>query len=197
MAVKQMIKYEADLDKEFAQWTSNLVGGEKLRQCLQCGLCSATCPMSLYMDYTPRRLMHLAREGFKDEVLKSFTIWLCASCYACSVECPKQIKLTDVMYAFKRRAIQEGIYPNHRFGVPVLAREFYNMVRSRGRTTETWLVVLLFLKTNPLRFLGMVRLGIGMLRTGRFSFLPESIKRRKELQTMLDAVDLPAEAVAS
>jgi heterodisulfide reductase subunit C2 len=197
MAVKQMIKYEADLDKEFAQWTSGLVGAEKLRQCLQCGLCSATCPMSLYMDYTPRRLMHLAREGFKDEVLKSFAIWLCASCYACSVECPKQIKLTDVMYAFKRRAMQEGIYPNHRFAVPVLAREFYNMVRSRGRTTETWLVVLLFLKTNPLRFLGMIRLGLGMLRTGRFSIFPESIKRRKELQTVLDAVDSSMEAVAS
>ena len=188
MPIKQTIKYEADRDPEFARWVSTVIGGEKIRQCIQCGLCSATCPMSLYMDYTPRRLFHLAREGFKQEVLSSFTIWLCASCYACTVECPKQIKGTDVMYALKRRAIQEGIYPK-RFAIPVLAREFFKIVRSKGRVSESWLVINLFLRTNVFKFFGMIRLGMGLLRTGRFSLKMEKMKNKQSLQALLDAVE--------
>jgi quinone-modifying oxidoreductase subunit QmoC len=194
-AIKQMMKYEADRDKEFAHWVTGVVGAEKIRQCIQCGMCSATCPLSLYMDYTPRRLIHLAKEGFKEEVLGSFTIWLCASCYSCTVECPKQIKVTDIMYALKRRAIQERAYPRN-LPIPVLAREFYKMVRGNGRVTEGRLVFNLFLKTNPLKMLGMTRLGLGLLRTGRFSFFKESIKHRKELRALLDAVESSKEVAA-
>lgn len=188
IALKQTIRYEAERDTEFVRRITGFAGGEKIRQCLQCGLCSATCPLSHYMDYTPRRLINLAREGFKKEVLSSFTIWLCASCYACTAECPKKIPLTDVMYALKRQAIQEKYYPKG-FPIPVLAREFYRMVFSNGRTTETLLVLKLVLKTNWMMFLSMRKLGINLIRRGRFSLMPESIKRKKELQRILDAVD--------
>lgn len=192
MAIAQKVRYEADLDKEFAQWTVATIGGERIRQCIQCGVCSAICPLSSYMDYTPRRLIHLARDGFKDEVLRSFTIWLCAACYACTVACPKQIKVTEVMHAFKQRAIREGVYPR-RFPVPVLEREFFSMVRSLGRVSEIWLVMLLFLKTNIFKAFGMITLGWRLLRTGRIALIPESIKRRRELQALLAAVEgIPA-----
>jgi hypothetical protein len=80
------------------------------------------------------------------------------------------------MYALKRRAIRDGVYPKKSFPIPVLAREFYNMV--------TWLV----LKTNLLKFFGMAGLGLGLLRTGRFSLKSESIERREELKKLLDTV---------
>lgn len=188
MALAQTIKYEADRDRDFAQWVTRQTGGDNLRHCIQCGVCSATCPLSLYMDYTPRRLINLAREGFKDEVLSSFTIWLCASCYACRAECPKQIKVTDIMYALKRRAIREGSYPR-RFPIPILAKEFSRMIRGFGRTPETFLVADLFLRTNWLRFLDMIGLGLNLLRTGRMSFVPESIQGRDQLRRILDSVD--------
>ncbi|HZP02835.1 MAG TPA: 4Fe-4S dicluster domain-containing protein, partial [Terriglobia bacterium] len=86
--VKQMVKYEVERDPDFARWVTGVIGGERIRNCIQCGLCSASCPLSPYMDYTPRRLIHMAREGFKRDVLQSFTIWLCTSCYSCTVECP-------------------------------------------------------------------------------------------------------------
>jgi len=188
MPLQQTIKYEADRDPHFADWIQSVAGGENLRQCIQCGLCSATCPLSLYMDYTPRRLINLAREGFKKEVLSSFTIWLCASCYACRAECPKQIKVTDIMYTLKRRAIQENAFPK-RFPIPVLAREFGKMVFTFGRVNETLLVIDLFLRTNWLRFLSMTGLGLNLMRTGRMSFLPESIKRREELRKILGSLE--------
>ena len=188
MPLQQTIKYEAERDREFARWVESCPGGENIKRCLQCGLCSATCPLSLYMDYTPRRLINLAREGFKKEVLSSFTIWLCASCYACRAECPKEIMVTDIMYALKRRAIREGLYPRH-FPIPVLAREFGRMIRLFGRTTETLLVLDLFLRTNWLKLLSMTGLGFDLIRTGRFSFLPERIERRRELRRILGALD--------
>lgn len=182
--------YEADLDRGFASWITGTLGAERIRQCLQCGLCSAACPLAAYMDYTPRRLIHLAREGFRREVLSSRTIWLCASCYACATQCPKEIDVTGVMHAMKQRAIREGTYPR-RYPVPVLEREFFAMVRSRGRVSESWLVILLTLKTNVLKAFGFLPLGWRLLRTGRFSLRLHSIKRRKELQRLLDAVALP------
>ena len=46
------------------------------------------------------------------------------------MECPREIRITDIMYALKQRAIQEGIYPK-RFPIPVLAREFSEMVQKQ------------------------------------------------------------------
>lgn len=188
MEIKRTLKFEADRDLGFAKWMTETVGGERIRHCLQCGLCSAACPLSHYMDYTPRRLMHLAREGFKEEVLSCFTIWLCTSCYACLVECPKNIKVTEVMYALKQRALHDGVYPR-RMPVAVLAREFTRMVRGHGRASETWLVFRVFLRTAVLRLLGFSRLGLALLRTGRLRLKQERVRRRDEVAKMLDAVD--------
>jgi len=195
MAVKRMVKYDVERDREFAQWVTEVIGGERIRNCIQCGLCSASCPLSPYMDYTPRRLMHMAREGFKRDVLRSFTIWLCTSCYSCTVECPRKIHVTDIMYALKRRAIEDGMYPK-RFPIPVLANEFGAMIRSRGRVTESWVILRVFLKTSILRLLGMSKLGTRLFFSGRMGLLPESIRERKQLQTLLDAVETKKEVAA-
>ncbi|MBZ5668464.1 MAG: 4Fe-4S dicluster domain-containing protein [Acidobacteriia bacterium] len=195
MAVKRMIKYEVERDPQFAGWVAGVIGGERVRNCIQCGLCSASCPLSPYMDYTPRRLIHMAREGFKRDVLGSFTIWLCTSCYSCTVECPRRIRVTDVMYALKRRAIEDGVYPK-RFPIPVLASEFGAMIRRKGRVTESWLILRVFLKTAIIRLLGMSKLGSKLFFSGRMGLVPESIRDRKQLQTLLDAVETHKEVAA-
>jgi heterodisulfide reductase subunit C len=195
MAVKKMIKYEVERDREFAQWVTGVIGGERIRNCIQCGLCSASCPLAPYMDFTPRRLMHMAREGFKRDVLGSFTIWLCTSCYSCTVECPRKIQVTDIMYALKRRAIEDGAYPK-RFPIPVLASEFAAMIRRKGRVTESWLVMRVFLKASILRLVGMSKLGTQLFLRGRMGMMPESIRNRKQLQKLLDAVEAHKEVAA-
>jgi heterodisulfide reductase subunit C len=187
-AIKQEIKYDSERDPKFVGEVMDMSRCATLNQCIQCGACSGICPLSIYMDLTPRRVMNLVRSGFKTEVLSSNTIWLCSSCYACAVDCPKQINITDVMYSLKRRAIQEGLYPKG-FAIPVLAREFFKMVRTRGRTTESRLVVSLYLKTNWTRFFSAWRLGLNLATRGRFSMRSERIKGRKELARILDAVD--------
>jgi heterodisulfide reductase subunit C len=184
MRIERTIKHEADRVKGFAKEIMNVSGCEQLQSCIQCGTCSGTCPLSIYMDFSPRQVMALVRADFKNEVLTSHTVWLCASCYACTVECPRLIRITDIMYALKQRAIKDGIYPK-RFPIPVLAKEFSEMVRTKGRITETLLVMRLFLKANWRAVLGSWRLGLGLIRTGRFVVRQERIERRAELGAML------------
>lgn len=188
MEIKRTIKYDADRVKGFGKEVMAAPRCEQLKACIQCGTCSGVCPLSIYMDYTPRQIMALTRGDFKNEVLRSHTIWLCASCYACTVECPREIPITDIMYELKQRAIHEGFYPK-RFPIPVLAREFGEMVRKNGRITEMLLVMKLFLKTNWLAALGNWRMGIDLLKTGRLSLATEKIQQRKDISRMLAAVD--------
>ena len=79
------------------------------------------------------------------------------------------------MYGLKREAIQDRLYPA-RFPIPVLAQEFYKMVRRRGRNSEFWLVLRMALRSNPLILLGMVRTGWDLARTGRLSLRRERIR---------------------
>jgi len=185
--VKRAIRTQKDVSPGFVDQITSLPGTEALRDCIQCGTCSGTCPVAIYMDYTPRRLIAMAREGLKKDVLSSFTVWLCSSCYACTVRCPQQIKITDIMYAFKRLALQEGFYPN-KFPTSVLAKEFFSEARKHGRVSDIAVAINLVLKTNPFKALGMMGLGLNLMKTGRFHLFSPTIKGTKELQTIVDSL---------
>jgi len=190
--IKREIKYEEELDHDFFKEIGTAAWGEKLLACIQCGNCSGTCPLSIYMEHTPRQIIAMTRAGFKKEVLSSNTIWLCASCYACTVDCPKEIKITDVMYALKQRAIKEGVYPKG-FPVPVLAREFYDMVKKHGRQSEGPLVMRVYMKTNPFRALGMAAMGLKLFFQKRIGLGQDSIPmgtgKKGDLKKILDACE--------
>jgi quinone-modifying oxidoreductase subunit QmoC len=179
--VERQIRYQREADLEWAHKFTKHPNCERLLSCIQCGTCSGTCPLSVYMDLTPRQVMAMVREGFRDDVLRSKTIWLCASCYACSVECPQNIKITDIMYRLKREAIQSNLYPK-RFPIPVLAQEFCELVRRRGRNSEFWVVFRMAFRSNPFVLLTMARTGWDLWRTGRLSLRMERMQRVNELQ---------------
>ncbi len=184
---KRTIKYESELERDFTKEVINSPGGEGILECIQCGTCSGTCPLSIYMDYPPRRIIAMVREGFKEEVLSSKTIWLCASCYSCQVECPQSIKITYIMYALKRMAIKEGKYPK-KFPIPILAKTFYDMVLKNGKQSEARLVMNLWLKTSFLKILKNSLFGLKLLHKGRLSFKEEKIKDKKTFKKLLKEV---------
>jgi quinone-modifying oxidoreductase, subunit QmoC len=185
--VRHRITYQSELDPGFGEHIAKLAYGEKLFSCIQCGTCSGACPVSQYMDFTPRRVIAMIREGFRSEVLNSLTIWLCASCYSCTVECPREIKITDVMYALKQEAIATGVYPKH-FPIPVLAREFFGGVERSGRNSEGPLMIRFFLKTlNPLGALKNSRVAFRLWWTGRLSLFEEGMKQKGVVRTLLQA----------
>jgi len=188
MEMTRTIKYEADRVKGFGEEVMSVPGCEELKDCIQCGTCSGVCPLSIYMDFTPRQVIEMPRFDFKTAVLGSKTIWLCASCYAGTVECPRQIGITDIMYELKQRAIKEKVYPRG-LPTPVLAQEFTKMVHDYGRVNEILLATKMYMKTNPFAAMGMAPLGLGMMKTGRFSMIQEKIRGRADLARMLETVD--------
>jgi len=182
--MRRKMKFQREADPEWAQQVASRPGCEGLFSCLQCGTCSGTCPLSIYMDYAPRRVIALVREGFRAEALGCQTIWLCASCYSCAVHCPRRIRITDVMYSLKREAVQHKLYPR-RFPIPVLAQEFFTIVSRSGRSSEFWLVLRMALRSNPLQLLSMLQTGWRLIRTGRLSLRRDKITGVRELQREL------------
>ena len=181
------IKFEEELDPFFADKIAAMPNCDNIFNCIQCGTCSGTCPVSPFMEYAPRKIIGMIRAGFKGEVLTSYTTWLCVSCYSCTVECPKGIKITDVMYALKQMAIREGMYPK-RLPIPVLAREFFRIVRKHGRNNEGLVAMRMYFKTNPLMPLRNLVIGIRMYMKGRIGLYQDRIKGKAQLQKILDNV---------
>jgi len=178
------VQYESGLDPGFPDSIAKLRGAENLLGCIQCGTCVGACPVSPYMDLSPRQIIAMTRAGFKDDVLGCFTIWLCASCYACAVACPKQIQITDVMYALKRQAILEGRHPKN-FAVPTLAQEFYRQVWTHGRSSEGRLIMALYAKVDPLLMVRNMVLGLRLVLRGRIGIKAESIRDRAAVDKLL------------
>lgn len=78
------------------------ISGETAQLCYQCGLCSGTCPVRSYMDISPTQLIRLYQMGNIERIIESNTFWICSSCYACQLICPKEIKITKIMEALRQ-----------------------------------------------------------------------------------------------
>ena len=134
---------ERELRQAFLTEVARIPGGEHLNRCIQCGTCSGSCPVTYAMDYSPRQVIAMFRAGAVEALLKSRTIWICASCYNCTARCPSGIKITDLLYALKRIAIEKKILP-WEFPVYALSETFAGMVRRHGRNHETGLLLRFF-----------------------------------------------------
>jgi quinone-modifying oxidoreductase, subunit QmoC len=186
---------ERELRKRFLKEAEVVPGGARISQCLQCGTCTGSCPVSYAMDISPRMVIALFRAGQIEEILRSRTIWICASCYMCTTRCPQSIKITDLLYALKRTAIDAGVYPE-RFPVYLLSKNFVRIVNRYGRNQEMLLLLFYYLRRNPLALLRMLPLGLAMLRKGRISLFPKKIKGIDAIRTILGAskeLELPRE----
>ncbi|MBN1992996.1 MAG: 4Fe-4S dicluster domain-containing protein [Anaerolineae bacterium] len=162
-------------------------GDSRLKLCLQCGTCGGSCPSGPDMDHTPRALFAMIEAGMKKQVLSSNTPWYCVSCYYCTVRCPQQIHITDLMYTLKRMAIQEGYYQESSAAdAPDFSGYFIDFVENFGRSFEVGLATRYYLRHNPL---GMVKMattmGPGMFFKGRMGLIPTRIKGLKELKAIL------------
>ena len=84
------------------------VSGQNLQLCYQCGMCSGNCPAATNMDISPRRIIELARLGLEEEIANSKTVWICASCLACAVNCPRGFDLSKVMEAIRLLTLRKN-----------------------------------------------------------------------------------------
>jgi len=114
--------------REFVKKVKEL-SGQNLQLCYQCGMCSGNCPAAANMDISPRRIIELARLGLDEEIANSKTVWVCASCLACAVNCPRGFDLSKVMEAIRLLTLRknidhirpEDISPKQRCELPQIA----------------------------------------------------------------------------
>ena len=108
-----------ELDSKFKYDVANEPGGENIKLCFACGLCTASCPVSeIDAEYNPRKIIRMVLLGMRKEVLSSGTIWLCSQCYTCQAHCPQNVAFADVMKALRNMAVAEGhVHPSFAQGI--------------------------------------------------------------------------------
>ncbi len=179
---------ERKLRRKFLTEMDLVPDGGRIARCLQCGTCTGSCPVSYAMDISPRKVVALFRAGATEEILRSRTIWICASCYMCTTRCPQGIKITDLLYALKRTAMDTRLYPA-RFPVHVLSEGFVRNVNRYGRNHELLLLARYYLRRNPLELLRLLPLGWRLLRKGRVRLAPKKIKGVEAIRGMVRAAE--------
>lgn len=182
-------KKESELKAAFLYQVSNIPGGKKINKCIQCGTCTGSCPVSYMMDITPREVIALFRAGDIESILNSRTIWICASCYACTVRCPMGIKVTDILYALKRTAMDKGLFPKN-FPVHALSRSFVQVMNHFGRSYEAGLIMLYYLKTDPFKLLGLLPFTWRMMQKKRISWFPKKLKNQEQFAKIMAEASL-------
>jgi heterodisulfide reductase subunit C len=84
------------------------LSGETVFACYQCGMCAAGCPLTEEMDRLPSQVI---RDLQLDDItlLDSNAMWVCASCLACEVRCPKGVDLAKLMEALRQLHLRKEL----------------------------------------------------------------------------------------
>lgn len=179
-----MVKAPA-AEVSFIDEVCSIPGGDAIRSCIQCGMCTGSCPTASRWDYPPRQAIAMVRAGLRNELLSSNSMWFCASCYICTVRCPRDIKPTDIMHALEILAIRDGL-STKRSRTPVMYKCFVDSAKGNGRVYELGMMLKFFLRTNPFAALKMAPVGLGLFLHKRLPLRPNRIKGRGELKAILD-----------
>lgn len=161
--------------------------GNPLTACIQCGTCSGTCPVAPYMDQTPRRIIAMINRGLKQQVLACNTYWYCASCYHCTVRCPSNIDIAQVMYALKRYSLWKSQYKEGLIG-PAFAETFVKTILRIGRSYEPVLATSYLFSFGIQAFLDEARTATDLMLRGRIPLLPPRIKRLQNLRRVVNRI---------
>ena len=102
----------SEFDPHFRDQIADEPGGEHIRRCFSCSTCTAGCPVAGVTDkYNPRRVVHMALLGMREQVLTSDFVWLCSVCYTCYERCPQDVRIPELMNAIRNIAVREGYVP--------------------------------------------------------------------------------------
>lgn len=96
---------------DFAEQIINDVKNSKeegVLKCVQCGMCTSTCPAARHSDYNPRDIIERVLEG-DISILEEDLIWNCFYCYTCHSVCPVGNSVCEVNQILKQIAISNEI----------------------------------------------------------------------------------------
>ena len=176
MTTKELL--ERQLDTRFPEEVEKKAH-TKPSSCVQCLKCSCGCPLSYEMDYLPAQIIRMVNLGMRDEVLKSRTIWVCASCETCTTRCPNDIDIAHVMDTLREMALREGKAESEQ-NLRRFHEAFLSAIKTWGRVHELQMIGTYKLKTR--RFMEDADIGMEMFKRGKIKLIPEPIKGRKAVK---------------
>ena len=172
--------------KTFVDEVAAEPGGEKINECIQCGVCSGSCPTVEWWEYPPRKIIAMIRAGKRDKVLSSTSAFNCVTCYSCTVRCPRGIKPSQLIHAVEAIAERQGYKPK----TPTLTlhRGLRDSMK-RGRIWEFRVAMGFYLKTSLLEGLKMIPVAWDLISRGLMPvFPPKKVKGSREVAAILKEV---------
>jgi heterodisulfide reductase subunit C2 len=174
-----LIRYDAN---EAARTRARLLKEVEadVRDCYQCGNCSASCPAAFTFDYMPNQMMRMLQVGMVDEVLNSKALQLCVQCLTCTGRCPRNIDIAGIFEDLKTVAAAQGReVPEH---AKTFNEAFMGAVARFGRLPELYMMGMFYLGTmNPKMAMGDVGLAVPMLTKGKMAIMPRRSKGAAEV----------------
>jgi len=174
-----LIRYDAD---QAAFYREKLVKRFEadVRDCYQCGNCSAGCPAAFTFDYTPNQVMRMLQVGLVDKVLDSSAIQLCIQCLTCTARCPRNIDIAGIFEDLKTVAVaQEREVPEQ---VKTFNKAFLSAVARFGRLPEFYDMATFYMGTmNPKMALGNVGLMVPVMTRRKMPLIPRRAKGADEV----------------
>jgi Fe-S oxidoreductase len=102
-------------------------------------MCSGVCPFGYLMDFPPGKMIATLRADLFENVLKTDTVWMCISCYACTEVCPKKIPLTPgLMTRAKEQLLLEGNIPKELQSALEFSQRYGNPLGESPRKRAQW-----------------------------------------------------------
>ena len=182
-------KYRNDFLKEVE---SNVEEGDWVKMCMQCGVCSGSCPLGPYWEHPPQEIFMMIRAGERDAVLNSSSMWMCTSCYNCIVRCPRGLPITHIMHGLAQYAERLGLAPKHQPTRKFSLIFWDNMIKD-GRVNESKLGVQLYFMNGIVEgiktALKMAPVGLNLFKTKRFNplafFAHQGCKGKNDIHKIL------------
>lgn len=153
--------------------------GQNLRQCLQCGKCSGSCPVTSQAVGGPRRLIARILSGMQEQALNDPTWWYCVSCGTCATRCPVEINMYAVATALCEMAAEQGIEACEP-DIHLFEELFLKSVEKNGRVREINTVAAFNLRR--LRPFADAAIGARMMQKGVISPVAVLRKGRRDRQ---------------
>ena len=125
--------------ESFTASLCELPDGERIKSCLQCGMCGGVCPFGYAMEYPPNKMIATLRAGVFDWVINSKSAWMCISCYACTQVCPSKIPLTaTLMTRAKEELLLAGNVPSELQQALENSQRYGNVLGQSQRKRADW-----------------------------------------------------------
>jgi heterodisulfide reductase subunit C len=174
-----LIRYDA---REAAFYREKLVERVQadVRDCYQCGNCSAGCPAAFTFDYAPNQVMRMLQVGLVDRVLDSKAVQLCVQCLTCTARCPRDIDIAGIFEDLKTIATaQEREVPEF---AKNFNKAFMGAVARFGRLPEMYMMGMFYAGTmKPKMAMGDAGLAMPMLSKGKMKLIPHKAKGADEV----------------